>query len=109
MKDDSAYARHILDAAERIVAFSADGEEFFMRDPRTQDAIIRNFEVMGEAAKRVGPQYRDAHPEIPWRQIAGMRDKLIHDYLGVDLRAVWETASRHVPGVVASLRRILAP
>jgi len=85
VKDDRLYLGHILEAAERIVLYGRDGEESFRTDLRTQDAIIRNLQVMGEAVKKVSLETREAHPDIPWKDIAGMRDSVVHDYFGVSL------------------------
>jgi uncharacterized protein with HEPN domain len=74
-----------------------------------QDAVIRNFEVIGEAVKRVPDPYRTAHPEIPWRLMAGFRDVLIHGYEGVDLKRVWLAATHDLPAVVQILSEILPP
>jgi uncharacterized protein with HEPN domain len=80
-----------------------------MSDPKTQDAVIRNFEVIGEAAKRVPHEYRAAHPSIPWQLMAGFRDVLIHGYDGVDLGRVWITATRDLPAVRGAIAAILPP
>jgi uncharacterized protein with HEPN domain len=69
-----------------------------------QDAVVRQLEVIGEATKRLSVPLREAHPEIPWRRIAGLRDVLIHDYMGVDIDAVWQATQRDVP----DLKRLLA-
>jgi uncharacterized protein with HEPN domain len=74
-----------------------------------QDAVIRELEVLGEAAGHVSPQFVAAHPEIPWREITGIRHKLIHDYFGVDLGIVWRTATVNIPEVAPLVRRIAAP
>jgi uncharacterized protein with HEPN domain len=63
-----------------------------------QDAVIRNLEIVGEAAKRVSPSLRDRAPGVPWREMAGMRDKLVHDYFGVDLDLVWDVVAVELPG-----------
>jgi uncharacterized protein with HEPN domain len=73
-----------------------------------QDAVIRNFETIGEATKQLSRRLRQAHPELPWRRIAGLRDVLIHDYLGVDLAEVWSVVERDLPELEAKVRAILA-
>ena len=74
-----------------------------------QDAVIRNFEVIGEAVKRLPDEYRTQHPEIPWRLMAGFRDVLIHGYEGVDLKRVWLAAIQDLPAVAQILSQILPP
>jgi len=75
----------------------------------TQDAVIRNFEIIGEAAKRVPETYRKRHLQIPWRLMAGFRDVLIHAYEGVDLKRVWRIAREDLPRVKAAVEKILPP
>ncbi len=108
-KDPRVYLAQILERAERIDRYIRDGEAAFQRDELTQDAVIRNFEVIGEAAKRVPDDYRALHPEIPWRLMAGFRDVLIHGYEGVDLGRVWSAATRELPAVRAAIAAILPP
>jgi uncharacterized protein with HEPN domain len=78
-----------LECIEQIERFTAGGREPFFRDAMVQDAVLRNFEVIGEAAKRLDDTHRAAHPEVPWRALAGLRDVLIHQYEGADLEKVW--------------------
>ena len=87
--DPRVYLAHILECAEKIQRYIKSGEEAFQRDTMIQDAVIRNFEVIGEAVKRVPDPYRTAHLDIPWRLMAGFRDVLIRGYEGVDLKRVW--------------------
>ncbi len=108
MKNDRTYLLHILDAIERIESYIVEGREVFMRTPHWQDGVIRQLEVIGEASKHLSAGLRNRHPAIPWRRIAGLRDKLIHDYMGVDLAAVWEIASQHIPELKRSVTRMLA-
>ena len=107
MKDDRLYLGHILEAVERILAYSDEGEDAFRRELKTQDAIIRNLQVMGEAVKKVSQPTRVAHPDIPWKDIAGMRDRVVHDYFGVSLDIVWDVVRNHVPPLYQKLRRAL--
>jgi uncharacterized protein with HEPN domain len=77
-KEDKIYLLHVRDAVDRIAAYAPETKELFLNDIKTQDAIIRNFEVIGEAIKNVSPDLKTLYPHIPWKRVAGMRDKLIH-------------------------------
>lgn len=87
------YLADILQALAEVEDFTK-GMTYsaFARDKKTVNAVIRSLEVMGEAAKRIPDDVRAKHPEIPWKRMAGMRDKLIHEYAGVDLEMVWDVA-----------------
>ena len=82
------------DAIDRALKYTEPGREAFLADPMTQDAVIRNLEIIGEAAKRVPEASRARAPHLPWREMAGMRDKLVHDYFGVDLELVWDVVAQ---------------
>lgn len=97
MKNDRVYLAHIRDALARIAEYTAAGREAFMADPRTQDAVVRNLEVIGEATKRVSVDIRSLAPDVAWRAISGMRDKLIHEYFGVNLEIVWRVVELELP------------
>jgi len=99
----------MLGAIERLSELIARTDrKTFDADWVTQNAVIRELEVLGEAAGRVSADFVAAHPEVPWREITGIRHKLIHDYFGVDLNIVWSTATENVPGVEGSLRAAVA-
>jgi uncharacterized protein with HEPN domain len=106
-RDDRVFVNHIHDAIARISSYLKDVNEVkFMATPLIQDAVIRQIQIVGEAAKKLSRSYVEASPSIPWKDIAGMRDKLVHDYMGVDLAAVWDTATRDIPNLQAEMERL---
>ena len=107
MKDDRIYLAHIGDAIARILDYTSQGKAYFDRDQKTQDAVVRNLEIIGEAVKNVSNELRGKKGDIPWRRLAGMRDKLIHEYFGVNLAIVWEVVEQEVPKLGEQLGGIL--
>ena len=97
MKTDLVYLRHILDCIVKIESYAAVRKEVFLNVSHWQDAIIRNLEIIGEASKRLSKPLKEQYPEVPWRNIAGLRDVLIHDYMGVDLESVWNVVENDLP------------
>ena len=107
MSRSDLYLQHVLDAIGKVERYAAVGHETFMAESHWQDAIIRQLEIIGEAIKRVPPEILGRRPDIPWRRIAGMRDVLIHDYMGVDLKAVWEVTQHHIPQLREAVEELL--
>lgn len=101
------YLEDILDAVEKIERYTAEmGYEEFVTDEKTVDAVLRNFEVIGEAAKNVPEDVRQEYPEVPWSEMAGMRDKLIHGYATVELQIVWMTVEEELPTLGPQIERV---
>lgn len=101
MPRDEAHVLDILKAARLAIEFKGPEEKAeFLEDAKTQSAVLHQLLVIGEAVKRLSPDFRAAHPEVPWKLIAGTRDKLIHFYEGVDLEEVWKTVSTDLPELI---------
>ncbi|MEM4616680.1 MAG: DUF86 domain-containing protein [Archaeoglobaceae archaeon] len=107
--------REFLDYVEDIVEAMKDAMSFvegmdyedFAKDKRTAYAVIRAIEIIGEAVKKVPISVRKRYPEIPWKEMAGMRDKVIHEYFGVDLRIIWKTVKEDIPNLRPLFEKIL--
>jgi uncharacterized protein with HEPN domain len=107
VNDDLVYLAHVRDAIQRIEAFTSEGRDKFLAEPMIQDAVIRNLEVIGEAVKGLSEKLRSANSDVPWKQIAGMRDVLIHHYFGVKLETVWQVVVEHLPPLRDRVQQLL--
>jgi len=107
MKDDKVYLYNILESIEKIENYTANGREEFIKTPLIQDAVIRNLEIIGEATKKISQDLRNNYIEIPWREMAGLRDVLIHDYMGIDINIVWNIVQKDLPGLKDKIKSLL--
>ena len=107
MRRDLVYLDHIREAIERITAYSAAGREEFFRNRMVQDAVVRNFEIIGEAVKRLSDDLKDRRPDVPWRRVAGFRNVLIHDYMNVDEEEVWNVVETYLPALHKAVDELL--
>lgn len=108
LKNNLIYIEHILTCVNKILEYTKGMNEVqFLNNNIVQDAVIRNFEVIGEATKQLSAEFRKKYSNIPWKEIAGMRDILIHDYIGVDIWAVWQTVVQYVPEFKTNIEDIL--
>ncbi len=107
MKDNRLYLINIAECIQRIESYTRDGRGAFMKSALTQDAVIWNFEVIGEAARRLPREFVHAHPDVPWRRMMGFRDVLVHDYISVDLNEVWSIVESGLSGLKRKIEAIL--
>lgn len=108
IKDDKLYLRHILENLEKALRYSENlNYESFLKNEEKQDAVIRKIEVAGEAAKKLSSAFKEKYHAVPWRAIAGMRDKLIHNYFEIDIETIRLTLQEDIPEVLHVLKEIL--
>ena len=108
MRESKIYLRDIFDAMVSIESFVEKMDfDQFKEDDKTTSAVIRKLEIIGEAAKNIPQNITQKHPTVPWKEMAGMRDKLIHFYFGVNLKLVWQTVKHRIPQVKPSIKQLL--
>ena len=107
IRDDQVYLAHVMDALQQITIYTVGmNEKKFLENRLVQDGVIRQFEIVGEATKNISISFRDRHPFIPWKDLAGFRDKLIHQYFGIDLETVWRSVVVDVPMLQDEISKI---
>ncbi len=105
---DVEFLADTKEAVLRINAYTQDlSYEQFLEDKKTQDAVVRNLEIIGEAAKNISEELKKKYPQIRWKELAGVRDKLIHHYFGVNFDIVWNIVKQELPDVLSQLEEIL--
>lgn len=110
MKDDRVYLGHMLDMARKVCAKSAGlTRVHFDADEDLRLALLHLVQVIGEAAGRVSTETQAAHPEIPWREVTGMRHKIVHDYMDISENVLWEVVTKDMAPLLAALEKIVPP
>ncbi len=107
MKDDRFYLTHIRDSMARINRYTKEGQEAFLGSTLLQDAVMRNLQTLTESSQRLSADFRNQHPEIDWRGMAGLRNVLVHEYMGIDLVRVWTIVERDLPRLKGMLHPVL--
>ncbi len=107
MKDDRLYLIHIRDCIARIEQYTAAGKSDFQHDTKTQDAVLRNLQVLAESTQRLSEDLKARHSEVPWRNMAAFRNVLVNGYLGINIAGVWEIVERNLPPLKSQIAKIL--
>ncbi len=107
MKDECLYLEYILECIQKIEDYTEMDEARFMESPMIQDAVVRNLQVMAETTQRISEKIKAEYPDVEWRGIAGFRNILVHDYLGLDLEKVWEVIERRMPALKKQIKIIM--
>jgi uncharacterized protein with HEPN domain len=108
MKTDEVYLRHVLDAIAQIEAYMEGVSRMtFEAERMRQDAVVRQLEIIGEACRQLSPAFRAKHDAVPWRAIIGMRNRIAHDYLNIDLDVVWDAVEHDLPTLKRQVQAML--
>ena len=105
MKSEHVYLFHIRECIERIEQYTSDGKDAFFANTMIQDAVSRNLQILAESTTRLSKEFLDRFPEVDWRAVAAFRNVIVHDYLGLDAKQIWDVVERDIP----VLKRIFTP
>lgn len=109
MKNDRTYLEHILESIELIEQYIKDlSKEGFLSSSKTQDAVVKRIEIIGEAAKNISAFTRRKYPSLPWKGMTGMRDIMVHDYFGIDYEIVWQTCMCDFPDLKQKIQELIS-
>ncbi len=107
-KDDNVYLHHILDAILRIESYlSGVSKEQFLENGLLQDGVVRQLEVIGEASRNLSDEFQESHPEVPWGEIVGLRNRIVHAYFKIDFKVAWDIARDDLPSLKKQVSRFL--
>lgn len=108
MSDDRLYLIHMQECMQRILDYTKDGRQQFMQSTLIQDAVLRNLQTMAESSQRLSIDLKEARPEIEWRRLSGFRNVLVHEYLGIDLKTVWQLVEDELPKLLQQIESMLS-
>ena len=106
MKDDAVYVQHVLECIARIEQYTKAGRTEFAASTLIQDGVIRNLQTLGQSVLKLSEPFKSAHSEVDWKSIIGLRNVLVHDYLGISVARVWEIVERDLPALKAKILAI---
>jgi len=108
VKDDRLYLIHIKECIERVMSYTEEGKDFFFADTKTQDAVMRNLQILAESTQRLSHSLRELHPEVDWRSISGFRNVAVHEYLRIDVVRIWDIVEQDIPLLDEQIERIMS-
>ncbi len=108
MKDDQLFLVHILECLNRVSEYTEPGRDHFLRDRKTQDAVLRNLHTLSESVQRISTKTKSRFPAVHWREIGAFRNVVVHDYLGIDLERIWDVIERDLPTLTEQIKSILS-
>ncbi len=108
MKDDAVYLQHLKECIARIEEYTRGGHSAFLASTLIQDGVIRNLQTLGQSVAKLSEDFKSGHPEVDWKSIIGLRNVLVHDYLGINMTRVWEIVERDLPDLKQRLAAIRA-
>lgn len=107
MKDDRLYLIHIKECIERVITYTEEGKDVFVADTKTQDAVMRNLQILAESTQRLSNSLKEKHPEVDWRNISGFRNVAVHEYLSIDVKRIWDIVEQDLPVLEERIEAIL--
>ena len=107
MKDDRLYLIHIKECIERVIMYTEEGKDVFFADIKTQDAVMRNLQILAESTQRLSDSLKGRYPEVDWRNISGFRNVAVHEYLSIDLKMIWDIVEQDLPVLEEQIEAIL--
>ncbi len=107
MKDDRLYLIHIKECIERVIMYTEEGKDAFFDDTKTQDAVMRNLQILAESSQRLSDSLKELHPEVDWRNISGFRNVAVHEYLSIDVKRIWDIVEQDLPVLDEQIEEIL--
>jgi uncharacterized protein with HEPN domain len=108
MKDDALHLQHIQECIGRIEQYTAEGQSAFLKSTLIQDGVIRNLQTLGQSVLKLSESLKAVHPEVAWKSVVGLRNVLVHDYLGINVLRIWEIVERDLPDLKANVAKIQA-
>jgi uncharacterized protein with HEPN domain len=108
-REPTLLVRDMIESAESILSFTAGMTyEQFLEDKKTRDAVVRNFEIIGEAANRLPDDFKALYPNIDWQRLRGLRNRIVHDYFGIDFSIIWKIKEEYLRGLMVSLSKVFS-